>query len=201
MLEGLTSGFDGVFVFGCHIGDCHYLEGNHYALRRVEVLRQLLDLAGIGADRLQLRWVSAAEGQIFADNVKDSSRVVEEMGPFAPEKFESELSIIRDAVGSPRLRWLMGMDRQLTQRENVFHEKLGEEKYRQLLTEIVQVEYQKGLIMEALRKGPLTVAEMSAATGMTVYEISIRLGELEKCGKADLHGYEGGTPRFLGVAA
>jgi len=122
------------------------------------------------------------------------------MGRFDPEKFESKLAVIEDIIGSPRLRWLFGMDRHLTQHENVYHERLSEEKYRQMLAGIVEAEYQKGLILEALKKGPLTVREMSAETGMTVYKISLRLGELEKAGKADLHSYEGRTPRFLGVA-
>ena len=42
IIESLKSGFDAVLVFGCHLGDCHYLEGNHYALKRVEIVRQLL---------------------------------------------------------------------------------------------------------------------------------------------------------------
>lgn len=170
-------------------------------MNRVEVIRQLLDISGIGANRLQVRWVSAAEGQMFADYIKDLTHTAEEMGHFSPERFASELAVVEGVLGSPRLRWLMGMDRQLTQRENVFHEKLAEDRYGELLTGIVRNEYQKGLILEALKKGPLTVAEMSEATGMPVYEVSIRLGELEKCGKADLHSYEGRTPRFLRVAA
>src|SRR5512135_481918 len=27
IIEGLKNGFDAVVVFGCHIGDCHYLDG------------------------------------------------------------------------------------------------------------------------------------------------------------------------------
>ena len=92
------------------------------------------------------------------------------------------------------------MDRQLTQRENVFHEKISEDRFGQLLDGIVQVEYQKALILGVLEKGPLSVREMAAATGLPVQTISLRLGDLEKNGMADLYGYEGRTPRFLKVA-
>ncbi len=169
-------------------------------MRRVEVIRQLLDLSGIGSDRLQIRWVSAAEGQIFADYVSELSRITANLGPFATEKYEMQLNVIESVLSSPRLRWLMGMDRQLTQRENVFHERIGEDKYRQLLKGITLVEYQKALILEVLGKGPLSVRKISEATGLPLYTISKRLGELEKCGRADLHSFEDTTPLFLKVA-
>jgi len=200
IIEGFKSGFDGVLVFGCHPGDCHYLEGNYYALIRVEVVRQLLDLSGIGAERLQIRWVSAAEGQIFANAVTELSQVIANSGPFVLDRFQSQLSVLESVLNSPRLRWLIGMDRQLTQRENVFHKKITEEKFRQLLEGIVQVEYQKALIMGALEKGPLSVREMAEATGLPVYTISLRLGDLERIGVADFYAFEGTTPRFLKVA-
>jgi F420-non-reducing hydrogenase iron-sulfur subunit len=164
------------------------------------VVRQLLDLSGIGSDRIQIRWVSAAEGQLFADTVTELDQVIANSGPFVAEEFQSQLGLVESVLNSPRLRWLAGMDRQLTQRENVFHEKISEDRFRQLLEGTVQVEYQKALILGALKKGPLSVSEMAAATGLAVYTISIRLGDLEKSGLADLYAFEGTTPRFLKVA-
>ncbi len=163
-------------------------------------MKQLLDMSGIGSERLHIRWVSAAEGQLFADYVTELSRVVSELGPFDPERFQSQLRVVENVLNSPRLRWLTGMDRQLTSRENVFHEKISEVKYRELLAGIVESEYQKALLLEALEKGPLSVREMAAATGLPIYTISMRLGELEKSGLADLHAFEDTTPRFLKVA-
>ncbi len=164
------------------------------------MVRRLLDLSGIGSERIQIRWVSAAEGQLFADTVTELSQVIANCGPFVAGEFRSQLSVVESVLNSPRLRWLAGMDRQLTQRENVFHEKISEDRFGQLLDGIVQVEYQKALILGVLEKGPLSVREMAAATGLPVQTISLRLGDLEKNGMADLYGYEGRTPRFLKVA-
>ena len=157
-------------------------------------------MSGIGSDRLQIRWVSAAEGQIFADYVTELSKTVADAGPFSPEESQSKLAVIEEVLKSPRLRWLTGMDRQLTERENVFHEKIDEEKFKELLAGVVLVEYQKALILEALGTGPLSVRKISEATGLPLHTISIRLGELEKSGKADLYAYEDTTPLFLKVA-
>jgi len=38
-----------------------------YTAKRMQVLRHLLEVAGLGQDRVQLRWVSSAEGQLFAE--------------------------------------------------------------------------------------------------------------------------------------
>ncbi len=201
MVEGLTSGFDAVLVFGCHIGDCHYLEGNYYAQNRVHVARKLLDLAGIGRDRLQLRWVSAAEGQIFADYVKELSSVIEGLGPFDATRHALQLASVQGALTSPRLRWLMGMERQLTTVENVYHERIKEEDYTRLLESAVEEEYEKAAILQVLKAGPLSVRQIAEAASLPVYTVSKRLGDLEKSGSVDLHGYEGTTPKFVGLAA
>lgn len=47
-------GADGVLVLGCHIGDCHYTDGNHRTAKRIPVLRKLLSYAGIEPDQLRL---------------------------------------------------------------------------------------------------------------------------------------------------
>jgi len=54
-----------VFVGGCHIGDCHYISGNEFMLRREKRIRAMLDKKGINQDRFRLEWVSAAEGTMF----------------------------------------------------------------------------------------------------------------------------------------
>jgi heterodisulfide reductase subunit A len=56
-----------VLVSGCHIGDCHYIDANHWTEKRIEKVRKKMEKQGIRPDRLQLEWISAAEGVRFAD--------------------------------------------------------------------------------------------------------------------------------------
>jgi len=81
VMKALLSGVDGVFIGGCHIGDCHYVRGNYYTRRRVVMLKKVLEIMGIETERLMLQWVSAAEGAIFADVVKDFTQVIKGLGP------------------------------------------------------------------------------------------------------------------------
>jgi len=164
-------------------------------------VRQLLDLSGIGSERMQLRWVSAAEGQVFADYVKELSGLIEGLGPFSSEMLQAPLAAVESALNSPRLRWLTGMDRQLTKVENVYHEKVDEERYSRILQSAVEMEYQKAVILESLKTGPLFVRQIATATSLPIYTVSLRLGDLRKSGRVDLHSYEGTMPRFIGLAA
>ena len=56
-----------ILVSGCHIGDCHYINANHWTVKRVEKVRKKMEKRGIRPERLQLEWISAAEGIRFAE--------------------------------------------------------------------------------------------------------------------------------------
>ena len=81
VLHALAQGADGVLLCGCHPGDCHYSEGNYKALRRFRLLRRLLEAYGVEAERARLEWVSASEGQRFADIVTDMTGRLRALGP------------------------------------------------------------------------------------------------------------------------
>jgi coenzyme F420-reducing hydrogenase delta subunit len=80
ILKALQSGADGVLVSGCHPGDCHYLTGNYVARRRFAVLNDLLEFAGIDPGRVSFSWVSAAEGERFAEVVREVTEKVKALG-------------------------------------------------------------------------------------------------------------------------
>ena len=62
IIKALSEGTDGVMVLGCHVGDCHYISGNHRAAKRFALLNEMLAFVGIHPDRLLIYWVSASEG-------------------------------------------------------------------------------------------------------------------------------------------
>ncbi len=77
VLKAFERGAAAVLVSGCHIGDCHYIDANHHTKRRVEKLWNLLEKNGIDKNRLQLAWISAAEGEKFASKIKEMDRIVQ----------------------------------------------------------------------------------------------------------------------------
>ncbi len=65
--EGFLKGAPVILVSGCHIGDCHYIDANHWTEKRMKKLHKKMDKLGIRHERLQLEWISAAEGVRFAE--------------------------------------------------------------------------------------------------------------------------------------
>jgi F420-non-reducing hydrogenase iron-sulfur subunit len=81
VIDALTKGADGVLMCGCHLGDCHYQEGNYKAEKRAEAIRLLLEDLGLEDERFRLEWVSAAEGPRFAQVVGEFTEQVRKVGP------------------------------------------------------------------------------------------------------------------------
>lgn len=81
VLAAFAKGADGVLVGGCHPGDCHYVEGNYKALRRVTLLKRMLADLGIEPDRFRLEWISASEGDKVKAVVNDMVEKVRALGP------------------------------------------------------------------------------------------------------------------------
>ena len=70
VLEAFRCGAPVVLVSGCHYADCHYINANRQTVERVQRLWDKLERAGVRPERLQLEWISAAEGQKFAAVMK-----------------------------------------------------------------------------------------------------------------------------------
>ena len=79
-LEAFEKGADGVLLSGCHIGDCHYNEGNYKALEVVEKTRQIMKLLGIEDGRLRREWISALEGPRFAQVMTEFTEQIQQLG-------------------------------------------------------------------------------------------------------------------------
>ena len=76
-----SNGADGVLVCGCHIGDCHYISGNHKTMVRMPLMSRILLELGLEPERFRHEWVSAAEGEKFAKLVTGMTEQVRKIGP------------------------------------------------------------------------------------------------------------------------
>jgi F420-non-reducing hydrogenase iron-sulfur subunit len=81
ILYAFKEGADGVFLGGCHPGDCHYVEGNYKTLRRIALFKIMLKDLGIDPKRLRLEWISAAEGKKYAETMNEFTEQIRALGP------------------------------------------------------------------------------------------------------------------------
>lgn len=70
-----------VLVSGCHIGDCHYINANHWTERRVGKMWKKMEKFGIRKERLALEWISAAEGVRFQEVMQRMERLRQGVTP------------------------------------------------------------------------------------------------------------------------
>lgn len=105
ILKAFDQGADGVLILGCHIGECHYDNGNHRTAKRIPVLKALLNFAGLEPERLRLDWVSASEGERFARLVAEFTEAVRQLGPCrwraapSPRDGTSPWTVIASSIG------------------------------------------------------------------------------------------------------
>ncbi|MEN8097632.1 MAG: hydrogenase iron-sulfur subunit [Chloroflexota bacterium] len=81
VMRTFMQGADGVMVLGCHIGDCHYSDGNHRTAKRFPVFHRFMDYMGIDRGRLRIQWVSASEGLLFAEVVTEFTESLRNLPP------------------------------------------------------------------------------------------------------------------------
>jgi len=81
ILKAFLDGADGVFIGGCHPGDCHYINGNLKAKKRISGISKIVEQFGFDPERLRLRWIGASEGPEFQQNMTEFVESIKALGP------------------------------------------------------------------------------------------------------------------------
>ncbi|MBW2207475.1 MAG: hydrogenase iron-sulfur subunit [Deltaproteobacteria bacterium] len=81
VIKALLEGADAVLISGCHPGDCHYINGNYKARRRVKLLKEILPRFGFDERRVKLTLIGASEGVDVAKTIKEMVAEVKLLGP------------------------------------------------------------------------------------------------------------------------
>ncbi len=81
ILHAFEKGAPTVLLSGCHLSDCHYISANHWTMRRADRLWDKLEKLGIRPERLQLEWISAAEGPRFAQIMRQLEEMRRKVTP------------------------------------------------------------------------------------------------------------------------
>jgi len=93
--DAFAQGVPVILISGCHLSDCHYINANHWTEKRVHRMWRKMEKFGIRRERLQLEWISAAEGIRFQEAMQNMERI---RTTVSPEEIEST----KDALQSMR---------------------------------------------------------------------------------------------------
>jgi len=199
VLELFKEGADGVMVSGCHIGDCHYINGNLFTERRVKLAEELLKLTGVEPGRLRLEWVSAAEGERYSQVITSFVKQVKELGPTPVSKdpkLATRLEAAVEAAKSFRSKTLTSKVVKLTGKGNVYEEVLDPKQYDLIIERAIEDEYQKSLILTLSNHEARSVKELAKEMGQPTDQILDHVVALRAKNMLALHHIEGTTPKY-----
>jgi len=80
-MRAFEKGADGVLVAGCLEGGCHFIDGNLFAKRRVNAVRDILKESGLEPDRLRMVNLSASMAKPLVDHMIEMVETVKKLGP------------------------------------------------------------------------------------------------------------------------
>ncbi len=197
--RAFLAGYDGVMVLGCHPGDCHYLTGNYQAERKINLTRKLLEMAGIGSERLLLDWVSAGEGERFSQVVRQFVEKIKGLGPFSlDEEMKGKLRAVRASLEGEKIRWMIGKGPELMEKENVYHERLSKERINEAIESTIRDEFLKNRILALIESKSMGAKEISQTLNLKLNETLNYLVSLVGEGKIGFDpAEEGKIPRYI----
>ena len=205
VLEMLANGADGVIVTGCHPGECHYIEGNLQAERKIKMLKKLISQTGLESERLRLEWVSASEGARFAEIIKDFTNQLKNLGasPLAGENPDKTILAgmiaAKAVVGASRLRTLVGRERTLIEEGNVYDEKVGQEEFDEVMDESIDAEYIRNRIHLLVKDKPMSVESLARHLGLNPKNVLRHIVVLRQRGLVALDRIEGEDPLYIAL--
>jgi len=204
IFRALEIGIDGVIVMGCHLGDCHYLEGNYEAENKFNLVKRFLSFIYLD-NRIKLEWVSASEGKRFSEVVKDFTNAIKELGPSPlsgenPDKnLLDKLIAMKLAAASDRMRALVGRQRKITEEENVYGEKFPEEEFDVLMDQAIKEEYERYRILVALEEDSKSVKDLGIELKLDPSIVLEHMLTLKSRSQVDFQEIIGNTPIFMRI--
>lgn len=81
VLKAFEGGVDGVLIAGCHLSDCHYIDGSNKCDEAVGKLRKMLHVLGLEDERLRREMISTSEGTVFARVITEFVAELKKIGP------------------------------------------------------------------------------------------------------------------------
>jgi coenzyme F420-reducing hydrogenase delta subunit len=203
IMEMLIQGADGVLVGGCHPGDCHYIKGNFYTERKINLTKKLLNEAGFDTNRLKLEWISASEGERFSNVIKEFTNKIKELGPSPIAGDNPDIDRLeaifaaRNAACDFRLRALVGREINLTTDGNVYEEVLSQDRLDELYESILKDEFLRHRILQLTKNRPLSVKDLAKYVNFTPETILKQIVTLKDRGLILVDRIDGTSPLYV----
>ena len=128
-----------------------------------------------------------------------TTNTIKDLGEFDPQAFASELSAAEMTLGGEDLRWLVGKEVKLTTRGDVYGRKWDVQRYESVLDDMLEREFYKNLIYQAVKDGCKSVRDIGQRLGLELNKVSYLLADLEKTNRIEFQCMEDRKPVFAAL--
>ena len=197
MLESFTN-YDGVLLIGCPIGDCHFIEGNIQTELKVKMIHKLMEMAGIEPARLSVKWASPSDED---SAMKALDEYLEDFVSLGELKLESQeiLNAAKLTMENYRMRAFVGKELMLTEKGNVYGEKLSQEEYDEVADEALELELFRNWILMLLKTESLSVKQLAKRVGLDTKDVLDHIVMLNDRGLIQRDGVDGMSPLYVAM--
>jgi len=177
IFRAFAEGIDGLIIGGCHLADCHYIDGNYQALRTVSICKKILEQIGVNPKRLRIEWISASEGMRFAEAISDFTELIRESGPIERGE-EKDISILKLKLQAaenlaPYIKLAQGEKLRLNlDTEEKYEEFFNRHEMKKLFHELIVDKLMMSAILLLLRERNLSTGEISEILGLSPSQVS-----------------------------
>ncbi|MCK4234408.1 hydrogenase iron-sulfur subunit [candidate division WOR-3 bacterium] len=202
LLKALKNGADGVLVIGCRLGECHYISGNYQAREKVDITKSILKKAGISPKRIEMRFISSAEGNKYIEAVKAFIDDIKAVGP-SPAKSEEEgktigrkLDTLISCASAYRLRAISAKKTKIVEEGNVYNEKISTEEIEQVIEGTINAEFIRESIISCLKEIPHSCTEIAGKINVPSDIVLSHLAHLRRNNIIDVDRIEERAPYY-----
>ena len=198
ILRAFSNGQDGVFIGGCRLNECNYItHGNYDALSNTYLCRKIMEHIGLNPERLRIKFMSAADGNLLAEYTDDFTNKVKELGPLGKSEGidEKELKFKLEAVRK-LIPYLKLVERERlrvpVKSEEAYNKFFESSEVNRLFSELFGDKLTISQIMLLLGENPLSTTDISEKLGLNPSDVSrhmisssrqglVRYDETQKC--------------------
>jgi len=188
VFRAFSKGADGVIIGGCWPGECHYVtEGNYDALGNMLLGKKLMEHVGVSPDRLRLEWISAAEGNRFAEIMSDFAGQLTELGPLGegegiePPDLKIKLESLSQLVPFVKL-----VEREKfrvsEKKEEAYHAFYESDEVNRLFKDILAEKLDASQALMLLKDRPHSVRDISERLGLSPSVVSKHMNNSSRQG-------------------
>jgi F420-non-reducing hydrogenase iron-sulfur subunit len=178
IFRAFLKGQDGVFIGGCRLGECNYItHGNYDALSNTFICKKIMEYIGLNPERLRIKFMSGADGNLLAEYTDDFTKKVKALGPLGKgEGIDGNELKLKLEAARKLVPYLKLVERERlrvpVKSEEAYNDFFESDEINRLFSELFGDKLVISQIMLLLGETPLSTSDISEKLGLNPSDVS-----------------------------